>query len=97
MSQVEQRAGLAIFGQQNEAMGYPEMARFLEKRHSLLDDAEVQSALREGGEAFRRRVRDRLLSQHADQIFVNHCPTCRGVALTPLAKQCWWCGHDWPG
>lgn len=57
----------------------------------------IVAALADGVEAFRKRVRDRVLCEHARKIRVNRCPACERVVRTPLAQQCLWCGHDWHG
>ena len=25
----------------------------------------------------------------------NRCPACSRIVISPLARQCLWCGHDW--
>jgi hypothetical protein len=56
---------------------------------------EVDLLLTEGYEEFQTRVRVRLLTEHADEIVLNRCTKCDRLVRTPLAKQCFWCGHDW--
>jgi hypothetical protein len=56
-------------------------------------DPEVEAALANGPDEFRRAVRDRVLRDHPE--VVNRCPKCRRVVRTPRAKQCRWCFHDW--
>lgn len=41
--------------------------------------------------AFRIRCVDRLLTDHADLIFSNACPSCGKLRRTPKAKKCMWC------
>jgi hypothetical protein len=65
-----------------------------ERVFGALDPA-VTSALEEGHWAFLRRVRDRILAEDGDQVFINRCPVCRRIVRTPKAKQCLWCRHDW--
>lgn len=64
-------------------------------RGGAVGDAEVEAALSDGFEAFRRRVRDRLLAEHRAAVFVNRCPRCQRMVRTPLARQCFWRGFDW--
>lgn len=40
-------------------------------------------------------VRDRILSEHEEDVFINRCPKCKKVVASPKARQCLWCGHDW--
>jgi hypothetical protein len=49
----------------------------------------------EGLPAFRKRVRDRLLREHARSIQITRCPKCNRIVRTPSAQQCLWCGFDW--
>lgn len=56
---------------------------------------QVEAALADGPAAFCRRVRDRLLAERADELFINRCPMCGRIVRTPLARQCLWCGFDW--
>ena len=92
VTDFERRVGTAIIWRQKAvASGSPQMARTFGKT----DDPEIGFALSEGAEAFRRRVRGRLLVEHAGEVFVNRCPNCERVVRTPRAQQCLWCGHDW--
>ncbi|MCB0635978.1 MAG: hypothetical protein KDC54_05150 [Lewinella sp.] len=40
------------------------------------------------------QIRQRILREHHTDI-INICPECGQLARTPLAQQCWHCGHDW--
>ncbi|NBD13756.1 hypothetical protein [Corallococcus silvisoli] len=60
-----------------------------------LDDPAVLAALEEGREALLRRMRDRVLKEHADVVFIHRCPRCERIVETPRSRQCLWCGHDW--
>ncbi len=40
-------------------------------------------------------VRTRILRDHPDEVHVNRCAKCGGLARTPLARQCLKCGYDW--
>ncbi|HXG10838.1 MAG TPA: hypothetical protein VNK04_13855 [Gemmataceae bacterium] len=64
------------------------------RRDPALNSPEVL-ALVEGGEAaFRRRVAERVLREHAG-LALNRCPRCGGLCRTPKSKQCFRCGHSW--
>ena len=63
------------------------------KEHGLDDDAAREAIAHP--QQFRARVRDRLLAECADDVFINRCTECRKVVATPEARQCLWCGHDW--
>ncbi len=59
------------------------------------DDPHVTAALAVGPEAYRRRVRDRLLQTYPERIEIHRCPKCQRIASRPQARVCFWCGHDW--
>jgi len=46
-------------------------------------------------DAFREKVRNRILKEHKEDIFINRCSKCNKIVRTPKAKQCFWCGYDW--
>jgi hypothetical protein len=63
MTEFERRVGHAIFGRAKvAALRSPERAGALHRRWGAAGDSEVEVVLADGPEAFRRRVRDRLLS-----------------------------------
>jgi hypothetical protein len=63
-------------------------------RYGRFDDPRIDRALAGGLEAFRIAASRRILNEHPD-LWVNRCPRCLRVTRTPLARQCFWCGHDW--
>jgi uncharacterized C2H2 Zn-finger protein len=95
MTEIERRAGGAILARAKaETMDRP-MRDEMMARWGALDDPEVEAALRDGPKAFRRKVKDRLLREHGDELFINRCPRCGRVVRTPKARLCLWCGHSW--
>lgn len=98
MTDLERRVGLAILWRQKaETDSNPATVRLMKERWGGATDQEINSALAEGPEVFRKKVRFRLLAEVGDQIEINRCPRCQRVVQTPKAKQCFWCGHDWHG
>jgi hypothetical protein len=96
MTEFERRVGRAIIGRAKAAaVGISEMAGLLHRRWGEVGVPEVEAALADGPEVFRRRVRDRLLAERGSEVFVNRCPRCARVVRTPQARQCFWCGFDW--
>lgn len=71
------------------------ISTLLRQRWSNVDNPDVEAALADGPNAFRKRVRERIIEECAQQITVNRCPSCSRVVATPKARQCLWCGHDW--
>ena len=74
---------------QEEAMSNKINARFLSADPEVLRLASV------GWQQFLKTTAQRILSEHADQVFLNCCPRCGRLAKTPRAKQCRFCRHDW--
>jgi hypothetical protein len=96
MTDFERRVGMAILGRMKaSASTSPSLAKTLNERWGQVCDPEIEAALAEGDEVFRRRVCRRILTQHAEAVFINRCPQCGRVVRTPQARQCFWCGHDW--
>ncbi len=94
MTSFERRVRHAIIGREklaklNAPPEYPLYASW-----GRTDEAEVNTALADGHEVYRRRVCMRVLVDCTD-IVVNRCPRCERVLRTPLARQCLWCGFDW--
>src|SRR5262249_1130298 len=59
------------------------------------NNPDALALMTEGIEQFMRRVRDRILRDHRNKVFLNYCPRCGGLAMTPKAQQCCWCFYDW--
>ena len=97
MTDFERRVGYAAVGREKLAQLGADLDHPLAVRWGLTDDPEVNAALADGPEAFRRRVRGRLLAGPAGGVFVNRCPRCGRVVRTARARQCFWCGFDWHG
>jgi hypothetical protein len=49
-------------------------------------DPEAMSLMSQGVEQFRLQVRERILRDHQDKVFLNYCPRCGGLAKTPKAR-----------
>jgi hypothetical protein len=92
---LETKAGWAVHADGKAKFDNVKMAEIIWKHHKLADDPAVMQALADGVEAFRRRTANRVLRDHALEVFVNRCPKCNRVVRTPKAHQCLWCGHDW--
>jgi hypothetical protein len=71
------------------------MTKLLRERWGAESEPEVMAALSNGTNAFQLRVRERVMRECGDRIFINRCPVCERILRTPRAKQCLWCGHSW--
>ena len=59
------------------------------------DDPEVLDLLKNGYRSFIMNTSERIYRDHQHELELNVCPKCKGIARTPQAKQCRFCGHDW--
>jgi hypothetical protein len=65
------------------------------RARSLSDDPAVLHLARVGFDEFRVQTAKRILAEQGDRVFLNCCPQCGGLARTPKARQCRFCGHNW--
>jgi len=65
------------------------------RKQWISDDPKVLELLLGGPDAFGARVRDRVMRDHSDEVFLNCCPRCGALAKTPTAKQCPKCFFSW--
>ena len=71
-------------------MGKEKIERYLQEQISDFDWFHLQDP-----QAYLNQVRERILSEHGEEIEINRCPTCDGVLRTPKARQCFWgCRRD---
>jgi hypothetical protein len=59
------------------------------------EDPEVIELLKGGYTSFILNTAERIYRDHKNELELNLCPKCQGIARTPQAKQCRFCGHDW--
>ena len=91
----EWRVHLALVGDAKARHSSPTMGRFIKEKMGSIDDPNIAPMLADGEDAFLIRVRNRILTECSDKVFVNRCSQCERIVRTPLAQQCLWCGHDW--
>ena len=72
----------------------PELSGALRRRW-VSTDPQVTALLANGREAFMVAASDRVLREHAAEVFLNHCPKCGALAKTPRARQCPKCFFSW--
>lgn len=95
LSPEESLAYKALLGTVKAETATPKMRRRLREHWGHVDDPDVVSMFADGSDAFRDRVRDRILRDHSDAILINRCSECSKIVVTPEARQCLWCGHNW--
>ncbi len=102
MTDFERRAGYAagvrthLTAKEHSGLVRREVAAWFREKGSVGDTA-VDAALAEGADAFRRKVRERVMAERGHEVYVNRCPACNRIVKTPKAQQRLWCGHDWHG
>jgi len=58
-------------------------------------DPAVLALLKDGYDELVRRAAHRIYYEYFGELPLNCCPKCNGIARTPEARQCRYCGHDW--
>ena len=67
----------------------PEAQQELYDRSGIsADDPFVVAALRDGEDVFHKRVGQRILKEHSEEVFINRCPECFKIVKTPRAQRC---------
>lgn len=79
-----------------ENLGPGKLQRTLRERWGS-NDPEVLALLKNGREEFLHQVRERILREHPDEVFLNYCSKCGALTNTPKAKQCPKCFFSWHG
>ena len=101
MTEKEKQAQNHLIATMKATLGRSDSAAQEEARASrslsriLSDDPDVLRLAANGYEAFRTETARRILQECGDKVFFNLCPWCAGLARTPTAKQCRFCGLDW--
>jgi len=92
MTDVEQRANGHLIATLKATMGRDDTGAQEEAkqkkiyRRLISDDPEVLELSRDGLQAFRARTATRILQDHGNDVFLNHCPRCHKLARTPRSK-----------
>ncbi|TWU01060.1 hypothetical protein Pla52n_44310 [Stieleria varia] len=73
----------------------PVIQRKLSDFRGLELTSEAQDLVAAGRIPTRLAIRERLLRDHADDIFLNYCAECSALCRTPTARMCVSCGHSW--
>ena len=95
MTPTESAARATIFwAGRADASDSPERRRVIKERF-ISSDLDVQQLLADGPEDCLYNIRNRILRDNADKVFLNYCPRCHGLARTPQAKQCPHCFFSW--
>lgn len=65
------------------------------RKHWYSSDEKVLDLLKDGEEKFYERIEERVLKDNPDKSFMNLCPKCDYLTITPKAKQCRNCYYSW--
>ena len=95
MTEEEHAARKSMIGQQKVQNAESLGTKNVVTAFWISKDPRVLELLADGPEAFMARVRDRIMHEHRDEVFLHHCPRCGALAKTPRAKQCPKCFFSW--
>jgi hypothetical protein len=56
---------------------------------------EIKQLMEKGLQEFKQQWVKKVLEKEAEKIIFNRCKECGGLARTPYAKQCRYCGSQW--
>ena len=97
MTVPEKKAYKSVLGEEKaESSDSPKMQSLLRSR-MVSSEPQVLALLGNGREAFFEAVRDRILREHSDAVFLNHCSRCRALVRRPQSRQCPKCFFSWHG
>ncbi len=85
-------AGVIIFTSEDPRERMIEGGKF---KRGLRENEIRKQMLVDGFDVFKKRVVNRIYSQHKNELNLNLCPKCGKIARTPLAKQCRFCFYSW--
>lgn len=96
MTPMEGRASLYLLTTaKDQAYGSrSEITERYQRLHGPLPP-EAKQLLADGPALFHERIRNRILSEHADKVVLNRCEKCGSLCRTPLACLCPVCNHTW--
>lgn len=83
------------FMREDERLGFRFLETDLNSQANNDLKALVCDLLKDGSDSFRSATAQRILKDNAEKIKLNFCPKCNGLARTPTAQQCRYCGHQW--
>lgn len=72
----------------------PTMKKMLREKW-FSSDEKVLELLKDGEQQFLANLEARILRDNSDKEFLNLCPKCGYLTITPKAKQCRKCFHAW--
>lgn len=61
----------------------------------ISSDEKVLELLKDGESEFFKRLEERVLRDNPQKEFMNLCPKCGYLTITPKAQQCRKCHHSW--
>jgi len=94
MTIAEKLAYKTLMAERKAAHSSEDMKIYLH-RHFGSTEPEVVKLLDGGAREFLIATRDRILRDHAQDVFLNRCPKCNTLARTPEACLCPACNHTW--
>jgi uncharacterized C2H2 Zn-finger protein len=94
MTLEEKAAYKALMLEQKADHSSKDLKAHLHERMEF-DNPQVAKLLEGDAVTFVVTTRDRILRDHAGEVFLNRCPKCSALARTPKACLCPACSHTW--
>ena len=95
MTPAEAAAKSCIFWAERADASDSAGMRRMKQKKAVSTNPDVLRMLENGPEQFYRDVVKRVMQEHPDEVFLNYCPRCGGLARTPWARQCQHCFFSW--
>lgn len=95
MTDDERAAHRSLFGEFKVRSAENSAMKEALRDHLISKEPDVLKLLSDGPDVFMARVRDRVMRDYPNEVFLNHCPRCAALAKTPTAKQCPKCFYSW--
>lgn len=93
MTEEELMAGKTIM--YRSSANSKQMLALMREKKWISEDPDILRMIGDGHEALKRRIVNRIWSEHRNELNLNLCPECKKIARTPDARQCRFCFHDW--
>ncbi|MDO5981759.1 hypothetical protein [Flavivirga spongiicola] len=78
-----------------KSRGRKEMEKAFKTRGYFTEDNEALKLTELGFEKLRFQIAERILIEERENLYLNKCPKCGELTITPQSRQCKNCGEKW--
>ncbi len=78
-----------------KSKGRKEIENIFLKKGLLTEDTEALKLTELGFENLRFKIAERILTEEPNNLYLNKCPKCGKLTITPQSRQCKNCGEKW--